>query len=319
MKILVTGGSGFIGTNMMDFLIHQEFTTLNIDINKPIKKEHLPFWKKIDISDKSSLNNTVQEFQPEYIIHLAAKTDLEGKALQDYEVNTTGTLNLIYVANKIKTIKRILFTSSMLVCKIGYVPENFLDYNPNTSYGESKVEMEKIIYNSSINAEWTIIRPTSIWGPWFKEPYRNFFDIVLKGLFIHPGNKACTKTYGYIGNTTHQIYQLMIAKEELINKKCFYIGDTPPIQISEWADEIKLTYCNKNNLKLPYFVFVLLALIGDILKIIGIKFPMTSFRLKNMTTNNIINLEHLNNVTGKNPFSRIEGVKTTLNWLKENK
>jgi len=315
MKVLVTGGSGFIGTNMIDFLINQNANIYNIDIKRPVNEKHIPFWKEVSILNQDELTKSIQEFQPEYIIHLAAKTDLNGNYLKDYDSNTTGTLNLINAANQIKSIKRIIFASSMLVCKIGYVPNGFLDYNPNTTYGESKVEMEKIIYDNTINTEWTIIRPTSIWGPWFNEPYRNFFDLVLKGFFIHPGNKACIKTYGFIGNSVHQIYQLMITDKEKIHSKCFYIGDSPPIQISDWADEIRMEHCNRKNLNSPYFIFILLGFIGDILKIIGIKFHMTSFRLKNMTVNNIINLEHLNKVTGDNPFSRIKGVKETLNWL----
>ena len=315
MKILVTGGSGFIGTNLIDFLISQNHALLNVDVEPPLNKNHTPLWKNIDIRNQDHLSEVIKAFQPENIIHLAARTDLDGKKITDYDANTIGTLHLINAANQVNSINRIIFASSMLVCKIGYVPKDFLDYNPNTPYGESKVEMEKIIYNTPINADWTIIRPTSIWGPYFKEPYRNFFDLVLKGLFIHPGNRACTKTYGYIGNSVHQICQLMVADKEKIHSNCFYIGDSPPIQISEWADEIKFIHTNKQNLKSPYFVFVLLGFLGDILKVIGIKFPMTSFRLKNMTINNIINLEHLNKVTGKNPYSRAEGIKETLNWL----
>jgi nucleoside-diphosphate-sugar epimerase len=315
MKILITGGSGFIGTNLIDFCLNKNATILNIDIRRPVKKEQLPFWKKVNILDDEKLSATITKFNPEYIIHLAARTDLDGTTPEDYSSNTIGTLNLINAINKLDSLKRILFASSMLVCKIGYIPKDFSDYKPNTPYGESKMEMEKIIHNSSLKAEWAIFRPTSIWGPWFNEPYRNFFDIVLKGLFIHPGNKSCTKTYGYVGNSIHQMHQLLVSPKEKVHRNSFYIGDNPPIQISEWADEIKLMHLNKVNLKLPYFVFVLLGILGDLLKIVGIKFPMTSFRLKNMTTNSIINLDHLNNVIGNNPFSRLEGVKATLKWL----
>ena len=318
MKVLITGGSGFIGTNMINFLLKENVTVLNLDIRKPVKKNHVFFWKEINILDQNKLTNQIRDFQPDYVLHLAARTDLDGNNIVDYETNTTGTQNLINATNLTDSIKRIIFTSSMLVCKIGYVPSSFLDYNPNTLYGESKVEMENIIHKNSINTEWMIIRPTSIWGPWFNEPYRNFFDLVIKGLFIHPGDKACTKTYGYVGNSIYQIYQLMNSSKEKIQNKCFYIGDTPPIPISDWADEIRMENSNKTNLKFPYFIFILLGYTGDLLKIFGIKFPMTSFRLKNMTINNIINLEHLNIVTGKNPFSRIQGTKETLNWLKNN-
>ena len=91
-------------------------------------------------------------------------------------------------------------------------------------YGKSKVEMEKCILRSGLNFPWVIIRPTSIWGPWFGEPYNNFFHFVLRKMFVHPGNMGCEKTYGYIGNSVFQILKLLeIEDESLVKGKTFYI------------------------------------------------------------------------------------------------
>ena len=59
-----------------------------------------------------------------------------------------------------------------------------------------------------------IIRPTSIWGPWFGEPYDKFFHIVLKRMYFHMGEKACRKTYGYIDNVIYQIESILRASPE---------------------------------------------------------------------------------------------------------
>lgn len=319
MKILITGGSGFIGTNMVNYLLKNNFEIVNIDIEHPKIEKHELFWKKIDIRNYASLEFEVKEFKPDYIIHLAAKTDLLGKTLDDYDSNILGTQNIIDIAKKYPTIKRIIFTSSMLVNKVGYSPKDLLDYNPDTVYGKSKMEMEKSILNSGLETEWMIIRPTSIWGPWFGEPYSNFFNLVLKGMFVHPGNKACTKTYGYVENSVYQIHKLLLADKNDVHKKIFYIGDKPAINISEWADEIKYQFNGKENKRVPYIIFQLLAMMGDILKIFNIKFPMTSFRLKNMTTNHIMDLDKLYNITGDMPFRRFDGTKNTINWIKKEK
>jgi hypothetical protein len=61
------------------------------------------------------------------------------------------------------------------------------------------------------------------------------------------------------------------------------------------------------------------AVLGDILKTIGINFPMSSFRLKNMTTNNILPLDNLYKVTGAGTYSLEEAIQITLNWMKNNK
>ena len=66
---------------------------------------------------------------------------------------------------------------------------------------------------------------------------------------------------------------------------------------------------------MPYFLLKLSAIVGDVLSFFKIDFPMTSFRLKNMTTNNVVNLENTFKIAAKPPFSRIEGVQTTVKWL----
>ena len=58
------------------------------------------------------------------------------------------------------------------------------------------------------------------------------------------------------------------------------------------------------------------AFAGDMLKKVDIKFPMTSFRLKNMTTDNVVSLENTKAIVGKLKFDRIQGIEETLDWLK---
>ena len=204
----------------------------------------------------------------------------------------------------------------MLVCEVGYKPIDYDDYKPSTLYGESKVLTELIIKKSKfINSQWNIIRPTSIWGPWFEEPYRNFFDLLIRGKYYNLKNEAAIKTFGYVGNAVYQIDKLLFASENSLQFKTFYIGDSPPINISDWADEILKTLGMSPATKLPIIVFKVAALCGDLASKVGIKLPMSSFRLKNMTTNNIQNLEDLYISVGVPPFSRTEGIEQTLNWL----
>jgi GlcNAc-P-P-Und epimerase len=316
-KILITGGSGFIGTNIINNFIRKGHQVLNVDIMKPKISSHNKNWRELDIKNYKALLIVTKEFMPDYILHLAARTDLNGKCIDEYSSNILGTENIVKICKKIRTIKRVIFTSSMLVNAVGSTSKGFLDYNPDTSYGESKAEMEKIILNSNLKIQWIIIRPTSIWGPWFGEPYSKFFYFVTKGLFLHPGDRACSKTYGFIDNSVFQISKLLFSKKKsLLNGKIFYIGDKPPINISNWADEISMHYRGTKNKKVYYCLFKLAALAGDFLNLLNISFPITSFRLKNMTTNNILPLDDLYNVTGKIPFTRLQGTKKTLKWIK---
>jgi nucleoside-diphosphate-sugar epimerase len=315
MKILITGGSGFIGTNLLEFYLKKKYTVLNIDCSEPVNKIQSPYWQNLDIRDYDSLKKSVLDFNPDYIVHLAARTDLNGKNLSEYSTNTTGVENILKIVNQyLPNLRKIIITSSMLVCCPGFYPKTSTDYHPATIYGESKVKTEKIIWNNPPVCDWCIIRPTSIWGPWFGIPYRNFFDMVIAKRYFHIGHKSSTKTYGYIGNAIYQIDKILFTETSDINNKVFYIGDSPATNIEKWSNEI----ANELNCKIkriPYFLIKIVALFGDFLKFFTIHFPMNSFRLKNMTTNNIIDLTNTYNIAPNPPFSRIEGIKRTLEWI----
>lgn len=313
-KITITGGSGFIGTNLVESFSKEGYTIQNIDKATPVKESLNKNWECIDILDYKSLENSIFKFQPDIIIHMAAITDLNGVSLSYYNANIEGTQNIIKVAKKIKSLQKVIFTSSMYVCKPGYIPLDFDDYKPHTLYGESKVQGELMVKAiSDVNYNWTIIRPTSIWGPWFKIPYIDFFKIVYQGKYFDFG-KACTKTYGYVENTVYQIKELITSDKS--NNKIFYLGDQPAIQISEWANEISMEMGKGKIRSIPYILLKSVALVGDILTKFKINFPITTFRLNNMTTNNVLPLDNLYNIAVKPPFSRIDGVRNTIAWLR---
>jgi len=314
-KILLTGGSGFIGTNLLEKFLNDGYDVLNIDFKEPKSKEHIKYWKNIDITNFSLLKQSVENFIPNYIVHLAARTDLDGNSLTDYNANTLGVENLMKIAKELTSLEKIIISSSMLVCHTEHNPSDQFDYAPKTIYGESKVQTEKNVWANIPKCDWAIIRPTSIWGPWFGVPYKNFFDMVIDKRYFHIGDRGCTKTYGYIGNAVYQIEQILFSETISNNKKVFYIGDYQPTSIENWANEIALEL-GISIKKVPYFFVKIIAIIGDVLKAFRINFPMTSFRLKNMTTNNKIDLMDTKKIAPKLPFSRLEGVKETLSWIK---
>lgn len=315
MRILITGASGFIGTNLLLYFVEKKIEVLNVDIASPKDKELMRYWKEVDILDYNLFRDSILSFDPHYIVHLAARTDLEGKTLADYSVNSLGVENLLKIINRdLPNLKKLIVASSMLVCHAGYYPKNQLDYAPTTVYGESKIETEKEVWANRPICDWAIIRPTSIWGPWFGIPYRNFFDMICSRKYVHIGNKGCTKTYGYVGNAIYQINEILFSSTSEESDKVFFIGDSPAINIEEWGNEIAQELGIKIP-KVPYFIIKLAALLGDILRIVGINFPMTSFRLKNMTTDNVIDLSKTYKVAPVPPFTRLEGIKETLKWI----
>jgi len=318
MKILITGGSGFIGTNLVEKFIKDGYDVLNIDFQKPRNTDFEKYWKNIDITSFIDFQSEANSFKPDYIVHLAARTDLNGSNINDYTANTLGVENLMKIAKNLQSLKKLLITSSMLVCELGYQPKGEFDFRPSTIYGESKVLTERIVRKNQPLCDWSILRPTSIWGPWFQAPYKNFFDMIIDKKYFHIGNKGCTKTYGYIKNAIYQIEQILFTNTIYDTNRVYYIGDYEETNIEVWANQIGLEL-GFSIKKLPYFLIKFLAFIGDLLMMININFPMTSFRLKNMTTNNIVDLTNTKKIVPNLPSNRKNSIKETIFWLKNQK
>lgn len=318
IKIIITGGSGFIGTNLINMYINNcNYEILNIDIKEPKIKEHYSIWENVDITHKDKLSEVITNFLPDYVYHLAARTDLEGKTLDDYSANIEGVKNVIDALNNIQNLKKVFFASSKLVCRNGYIPNDWNDYCPDTVYGESKQTSEEIIKASQVKFKYIIGRITSIWGPYFDSPYRDFFDIVMSNKYFHPFKRELRKTYGYVGNTIFQLDKLICSStiNYKINQNTLYIGDYIPIELYSWAKRIAK---ENNNIiwGIPVSLLVLTGLFGNVLKMIGFShFPLTSFRVKNILNEAIYPTNELQMICGSLPYDMDSGVCETFEWI----
>lgn len=313
-KILITGGSGFIGTNLIEYL-QDKYVILNIDIKCPQIQSHGKYWVNVDIKDLNCISAIFNDFKPDFLIHLAARTDLNGESINDYDSNTDGTSNILKLVKKCETLKKVILASSKFIAPNGYNVSDQFDMCPHTVYGQSKASMEQLIWNDPPNCDWVIIRPTSIWGPYFGEPYRSFFEYIMKGRYFHIGDSKCQKTYGFVGNTVYQIYTLMINDTQKNTNKVYYLGDEPPYDIGNWANEI----AGEIGRQLPVVPKPLVraaAYFGDFLSIFKVRFPMNSFRYYNMTLDGTNDLNEIEEIVPNLPYTRLDGTRITLRWLK---
>ena len=98
MRILITGGSGFIGTNFIDEISREANTILNYSLHPPLKAEHKQYWRAGDILDPVATTAAFQEFQPREVLHLAARAECDEKTTVEngYRANTEGTRNILW-------------------------------------------------------------------------------------------------------------------------------------------------------------------------------------------------------------------------------
>lgn len=317
-RVLITGGSGFIGTNLVEHFAATGNQVINLDVCRPRNPDHGKYWKCVDLLNKHEIRESIQSFQPHVVLHMGARTDLEGKSVADYSVNTTGVSNLIDAIDGVTSLQRVIFASSRLVCRIGYQPSNELDYCPSTPYGESKVIGEQIVRAASgrLSCSWLIVRPTSIWGPWFDVPYKTFFTTIAKGRYLHPGKEKIAKSFGFVGNTVFELQRLIEANSEVVSNKTYYLADYPPIDVLDMAINIQRAIGAAPIKSVNIGVLRVLAFSGDMLKWLGWPNPpLTSFRLDNLLTEMLLDTNPLEKVVGTLPYSMPEGVDITVHWL----
>lgn len=318
MRILVTGGSGFIGTNAVETFINEGHEVLSIDIQEPKLRSHEAVFKRVDILDAKSVEATLGGFGPEAVIHLAARADMEQrKGLAHFAPNIQGVQNIIQAIAKSGTVNRSIFASTRLVFDLGYPFRHETDYHATTLYGQSKALGEELVRTSEDKlGTWTIVRPTGIWGPWFGEPYRSFFSLIERGLYFHPRGRNVKKSYGYVGNVVYQLKVLLAADEMQIKHKTFWLADYEPVIVSDWANEISRQFGSRPVRSIPVSALRAAAQIGDGLARWGKPFPMTSFRLHNMTNDMIYDMSRTKLVIGRLPFSLEEGTAKTIQWIR---
>jgi nucleoside-diphosphate-sugar epimerase len=316
MRILITGGSGFIGTNAVERFLQLGAVVSSIDNTPPKNPDHRAVFTEVDLLNSELLRDHVRDFDPTHVLHLGARTDLDGKSIDAYEANTVGLVNLME-AMEGTAVSRVIFASSRLVCEIGYTPKDVFDVCPTTAYGESKVEGERIVRDAApLPYTRTIVRPTSIWGPWFGVPYRTFFDSVLSGRYVHPGSRRIRKSFGYVGNTVFELERILEAPAEAVHEKTFYLADTPPIEVLGFANAIRARAGKGPVRRAPRAALRILASIGDLgERLTNRAMPLTSFRLANLETEMIYDIEDLAAVVGDLPFTVDQGIETTLEWL----
>lgn len=317
-RILVTGGSGFMGTHLMNSLIEAGVEVVNFDRKAPTLAQHSGHWVEIDLCDTARLAGEYTRFSPHLVVHLAARTDLDEKAdIADYDDNIGAVRNLLDCVESCDDTERVLVTSSMLVCALGYTPTSDTDYKVSTVYGRSKVMTEQITRERGLGKTWCIMRPATIWGPYHFGLKSGFFGFLSRGLYLHPGTRRLLKSYGYAENSAHQIIRLLQAPAADIDGRVFYISDRP-LDLLAWVNGFSQGLRGRPVRVVPVFMLKALALVGDVLVHLGVKrFPMTSFRLDNMTTENIVDTEGIYKIAGEPPFSMEQGIERTVSWLKQ--
>jgi len=174
MKILVTGGAGFIASHLVDRLIKEGHEVIVVDNLSPGKKENLNSEAKFYELDICSprLEEIFKKERLAIVNHHAAQTDVRKSLIgpdHDARVNILGTINILENCRKYK-VKRVIFASTggAIYGERRYLPaKETHPINPEAPYGMSKWMAEKYLnlYQKIYGLDYVILRYGNVYGP----------------------------------------------------------------------------------------------------------------------------------------------------------
>lgn len=243
MRALVTGGAGFMGSHLVDWLVDEGHEVLVIDNLSRGKEEYVNKKAHFIRADLRQMRKW-DVGKVDIIYHLAAHA-AEGQSVFTpkftFDVNVGGFLNLFTEAIN-QRVETFVFTSSMAV--FGNQPElpmrESQPRQPEDPYGVTKAAIERLleIYSQVYNYNYVIIRPHNVYGPRqsLSNPYRNVIGIWMNRIMqgkppIIYGDGQQTRAFTYIDDCTPYLAKAAFTKKvygEIIN-----IGSEDVVSINE--------------------------------------------------------------------------------------
>ncbi len=200
-RVLLTGGAGFIGSNLCRKLLKKKYKVTVIDNLSMGKKKNLPqgvkFIKK-NILNYKSCESACKNI--DIVIHLAAKVSIRNSVntlSEDVNNNVNGTINILNASAKMK-VKKIIFASSMAVYKSSKHKKPFKENStlePISPYGISKLASEKyiLLMAPKMKIQPVILRLFNTFGPGqTMTPYVGVITIFVKNML----NNKISKIFG---------------------------------------------------------------------------------------------------------------------------
>lgn len=274
MKILITGGSGFIGTHLIRSLLKCKDVEeiINIDLKRSSIDDKRLTTIQFDIRSKD-FTSIVLTDAIDTCIHLAALCKEPGFPWDDYFItNHQGTENTIAVCDKY-SINNIIFTSTMMVYKAAESRrfENSITA-PDTAYGISKLLAEKELeswHAKKANRDMKIIRPAVVFGENENGNFTRLLSSLKRGFFPFVGKSTTIKSNIYVKELVNFIL-FLIRNDTKLN--VFNLGFPESKTIREIVMDFKRVFVLKSfNPVLPLKFLILLSYFFEFLNSIGLR------------------------------------------------
>ncbi|UCC41691.1 MAG: NAD(P)-dependent oxidoreductase [Candidatus Aminicenantes bacterium] len=263
MKAFVTGGTGFIGSHLIDFLLQK-----GIEVHALVRdRNNLKWLKELNIS---LLEGDLFSIPPipadiDYVFHAAGFTKAS-KSADYYTVNQQGTASLFQSLQSQRTLpKKVIYLSSIAAAGPSFekkpVKEDDAPH-PITPYGKSKLMGEQEALNFKDTYPVVILRVAAIYGPRDRD-FLRYFNFIKKGILPALSSQQRLLSLCYIKDLIQAIY--LCSQKELESGEIINIADPQPYSWDEYGKAAGLAMGKTlKRVRVPHLVIYLGALISEI-------------------------------------------------------
>jgi nucleoside-diphosphate-sugar epimerase len=311
-QILVIGGSGFIGTRLVHYLIRKGYGVHILD--KQMSTGYPRRCSLCDVRDREKLIALCNGYDVLYNLAAEHKDNVKPASLY-HEVNVEGAQNTCAAAQR-WNINSLIFTSSVAVYGFskGEVTEEH-ELKPFNPYGKTKMEAEDVYRKwqaQSPERSLVIVRPTVVFGEHNRGNVYNLIKQIVSNSFIMVGNGRNKKSMAYVENVALFLVHALNMKEgyQLYN----YI-DKPDFDMNTLVAFLKKILGNSNHrgFRLPYVIGYLGGVAYDIASTItGRQFPVSTVRIKKFCANTVYSSHKIRFTGFQPPFGIEEGLEKTI-------
>ncbi|KAH8800921.1 hypothetical protein F5884DRAFT_809405 [Xylogone sp. PMI_703] len=345
-SILVTGGTGFLGSHLIRVLRGRYSSSLiySLDIHQPVNERYDGVeYHTVDITDFDKVWRLVEQVKPAIVFHVASALIWMQDKAAIFKINVGGTQNLLEVCQD-TGVRVFIYTSSSSV-----VSDNVSDLagadetwpyvegrHQSSVYTESKIHAEKLVLaaNDRTKMLTSIIRPCGVFGPYDGQTFAGLVTSYKKGATrLQFGNNKNLYDFTYVDNCVEghllagsKLLQsaqtgLFPPEQRKVDAEAFVITNDEPLLFYDFTRKIyRLLGANMDEkpIVIPRFLALFLATIyASICSLIGAKPVLNPVMIRFTTMVRYFSIQKAKTRLGYKPLCSIdEGIEQTVEWYK---
>lgn len=317
MKVTFIGGSGFVGTRLIELLKEDSTNYAKIKNIDLLQSHFHPEVTEIgDVRDQACMDEKLQDTDCVILLAAQHRDDVHPTSLY-YETNVGGMEKTLKAMEK-NGVKRIVFYSSVAVYGLNKKnPNEEHPADPFNHYGKSKWQAEVVLqewYKTHPDWNINIIRPTVIFGERNRGNVYNLLKQIASGKFLMVGNGNNKKSMAYVGNIV--AFTKFLMENKTTGYNVYNYIDKPDFNMNELVGHVSKVL-NKHipTTHFPYWLGMLGGYGFDLLaKITGKKLTVSSVRVKKFCATTEFDATKVKETGFKAPYTLGEGLARTLEF-----